>query len=407
MTDHRPHILFAWELGAHFGHASKILEVAGALGDAARLSVAARNPAGFRQLAPDLAVDLLAAPVAAPRRALAAPDHGQSYPDDLRHCGWRDPAELAALVEAWTTLYRLAKPDLIVAQAAPTALLAARGLDLPTAMVGSGYDAPPRCTPMPPFLFWQPERRAEVARREARILDTANAALARWRRPALDCFADVLRTDTYGVATFAEVDHYAPRSQFEPGHPPYLGQLVTLDKGAEIDWLPGARRRILVYLRPGLRGFDACMGALAGLGPDHDVVLAAPGASLGLRDQLAGAPVRLIDGPVRLDRLLGACDLGICHASNGIAAAFILHGVPQIGLPGHAEQVMVARSVMRHRLGLGLIGDYGTPEVARAISRVLADADIAPRVRAVAARVARDPGTAPGPAMARALLALV
>lgn len=96
-----PRILFAWELGAHFGHASKIAEIARALEERAEIWVAARDPAGFRAIAPDIPVKLVAAPAAAPRPPVSAEDQGISYPDDLRHVGWAEAAPLAALMEAW------------------------------------------------------------------------------------------------------------------------------------------------------------------------------------------------------------------------------------------------------------------------------------------------------------------
>lgn len=407
MTDRRPRVLVAWELGANFGHVSKVREVVLGLGDGVRCTVVARDPAALRRLAPDLDVALLAAPHAAPRPRPADFDYGQSYPDDLRHCGWHDPTELAALVEAWRTLIALVDPALIVAQAAPTALLAARGLGVPTAMVGSGYDAPPRARPMPPFLFWVPARVAEAPPREAAVVAVANQALARHRAPPIADFADILATDVYALATFAEIDHYGPRAQFEPDHGAYLGQLVTLDSGAEVAWLPGARRRLLAYLWPGRRGFDAAIAAFQGLDPQWDVVLAAPGADDALRARLAGTSVRVVPGPVRLERLLPDCDLGISHASNGIAAAFVLHGVPQIGLPTHAEQAMLARALARGGLGLGLMGTYGGAEVMAAIDRIGDTPRYGEAAARVGAAVRQFPGTAPGPAIATLLRTLL
>ncbi len=383
----KPRLLFAWELGAHFGHVSKIAEIARALGGRAELFVAAQDPASFRALAPDLPVTLLPAPFAPVRAPETAEDKAVSYPDVLRHVGWHAAAPLAALAEAWGALFGLVRPDMIVAQAAPTALLAGRAAGLRVATVGSGYDAPPRGEPMPPFFFWLDGQAEKAATREAAVLETANAALRLRGGPEMGAFADLFRAGPFILATFPEIDHYGDRYRFEPGHPPYLGQLVTLDQGAALTWREGAARRIFAYLRPGGAPFDAATEALAARPAEEDVILAAPGAPEALKARLAGGPVRLIDGPVRLDGLLETCDLGISHGSNGAAAAFLLAGVPQVALPTQAEQVMIARALGEGGFGLGLAGRYGAREATAAIDRVLGSPIPRERASAVAKRM--------------------
>ncbi|MEM9060546.1 MAG: hypothetical protein AAGD13_08775 [Pseudomonadota bacterium] len=401
-----PRILFAWEMGENFGHVSKIAETARALHGRAELWVAVRNPIALRQMAPDLDVKVLAAPAAPPHGPISAQDAGLSYPDALRHVGWAQPRDLAPLVEAWRSLFSLVRPDVLVAQAAPTSLLAARGLDLTTAMIGSGFDAPPRAHPMPSFYHWDPKLKAPTIERETGVLKTANSVLLELGAPKLDRFCDLLDTDAYLLATFTEIDHYAPRDAFEPAHPEYLGQLITSDKGAELRWRADAQHRILAYLRPTGRPFEAGAKALEQLDARFDVILACPGAPPGMAERLAKSTVRLVDGPVRLDGLIEDCDLGISHASNGIAAAFIMTGVPQIGLPNHSEQIMVAQAVGRSRLGFGLAGQYGVNEVLRTIDTVLSSDGIRSTAWKTGKRLSAQFPDGPTPALANAILNL-
>ncbi len=400
MAKRKPRLLFAWELGARFGHAAKIEGVARALGRRAEITVAARHPAAIRALAPDLKLRLLPAPQAAPERR--APP--VTYSEALLSAGWADPAGLAALVEAWESLFALARPDLVVCQAAPTALLAARASSRPAAMIGGGFDAPPRGRPMPPFYFWRPEFSETAAAREAPAVEAANAVLAAAGAPPLAAFADLLDGAVpYLLAAWPEIDHYGDRSRFEPGHPPYLGQIAATDRGAETEWRQGAARRILAYLQPAGPPSEAAFAALAARPASEDVILACPGAPAELRERFAGTAVRLFDGPVRLDRLLGAADLGLSHGSSGVAGAFLAAGVPQVSLPVHAEQVMVARALGEARIGLGLAGRYGAEEVGKAIENALTSVPIQARARAVGARAAAAPP--PADACAEALFA--
>ncbi len=401
-----PRILFAWEAGENFGHVSKIAEVARGLTGRADVLAAVRNPIALRQIAPDLPVTVLPAPAAPPQAPMTGEDAGRSYPDVLRHAGWSGPETLGPLVEAWRNLFALARPDVLVVQAAPTALLAARGLGLRTAMIGSGFDAPPRAHPMPAFYHWDETAKTPPIKREAEVLEAANRVLGGISAPELPRFCDLLQTDAYLLATFAEIDHYGPRTAFEPDHPPYLGQLFTLDQGAEMTWLPQARRRILAYLRPRTPPFEAAVKALARLDKTHDVILAAPGASAQLAERLKPTSIRLCGGPVRLDRLLTECDLGVSHASNGTAAAFVMAGTPQLGLPTQAEQIMVAHAVARHKQGLGLVGQFGPDAVHDALNTLLGSRAMRQQARQSADRLQNILPAKPGRVAADTLLEL-
>ena len=388
-----PHVFFAWEMGSNLGHVSKIAEVARHLVGRARLTIAVRNPIDFRQMAPDLDCTLLPAPAAAPPLPSSNPPPISNYPEAVQSLGWGKASDLAALTETWGGLFELAQPDVIVAQAAPTALLAARGRGIRTVMFGSGFDAPPRARPMPRFIYWEPER---TPSQEPTVLNLANQVLEAQGKPPLKRFCDLLATDAYLLATFAEVDHYTPRTEFERDPPAYLGQLFTTDSGKPMRWKKNAKCRVLAYLRPRTHGFEAGVKALARLERRTDVILAAPGASDKLANSLKDSPVRLVNAPVRLKGLLEECDLGVSHASNGIAAAFVMAGVPQVGLPSHAEQVMVARAVAMHRLGLGVLGQFGPDQALEAITKALEGEHLRSAAQVTAKRLAetlpRDPG---------------
>lgn len=385
MADPLPKILFAWELGDNLGHAAQIARVASHLEAQADLTLAVQNVAVMRQMAPDLKSALLQAPFA-PQRPIQRPeDAGRSYSDVMRICGWESADRLSALIEAWRSLFRLVQPDVIVSQAAPTALLAARGLGRKTAMFGAGYDCPPRCAPMPAFLHWTPDASDGLAEREAIVVQTANAALARHAAPQLDRFSDVLEVDAYMVTTTATLDHYAPRDQFEPDHDSYVGPISVVDQGETRNWRADVQHRIFAYLRPKSPHFEAAVRALSQLDPKScHVILAAPGISEELQTRLKATAVDALGTAVRLDALLDDCTLVMSHCSNGTSAAAVQAGVPQIGLPNHPEQVMRARAIGAAGLGLALAGQYGAKEVLHTIKTVLSSDTIREKAKAVA-----------------------
>ncbi|GAB2574601.1 hypothetical protein GCM10027066_17370 [Dyella jejuensis] len=58
---------------------------------------------------------------------------------------------LAAATEAWIALLTGMGPKLLVYVNAPTAVLAARALRIPTIFVGGAFDIPPATSPLPIF----------------------------------------------------------------------------------------------------------------------------------------------------------------------------------------------------------------------------------------------------------------
>lgn len=405
----RPRLLFVWELGRNLGHASKIREVAAALGGLAEVVVAAREPTAFARLAGGFDGTVLPAPHAPPDPPRRAEDIGRSYPDDLRHCGWAGPDRLAALLRAWRALIAEVGPDLLVTQAAPTAILAARGLPLAVAVLGSGYDLPPRAAPMPPFRWWEPGEASMVAGREPAVVAVANAALARiGGGPPLSVFADLFAGATACLATVPALDHYRPRSRWEAAPPPCLGQLVTVEAGASLRWREGAGPRVFAYLSPAAAVFPAAAEALARLGRQADVILAAPGlgapAQAALAARLAAGGVRAVDGPVRLDALREETDLCISHASNGVVAAFLAAGVPQLGLPTHIEQMMIARVLADQAAGVAVAGAIDAAALHRLTGRALGSARLRGAAQAVAAGIATGTPADPAGTVAAMLL---
>jgi len=125
-------------------------------------------------------------------------------------------------------------------------------------------------------------------------------------------------------------------------------------------------------LSPGRAQSNAGVQGLADIGPESDIMRSAHGIEPKLADNLRKRGLQVIDAPVRLDRILPDCDLGVSHGTNGIGSAFIAKGVPQVSLPTHREQMMFAQTVAQSGLGLGIAGQYDGTAVVQAIQKALA-----------------------------------
>jgi UDP:flavonoid glycosyltransferase YjiC (YdhE family) len=334
-------IALAWEIGSSIGHALSCAGLARAL-HAKGHSIALL----MRELAPLALVpeaagyDVFQAP--GPHEAVGA-GTPLSYADILLGCGWGDARYLESLVAGWRSLLSSWKADLVIADFAPTALLAAGTLGLRRATYGNGFFTPPRLSPLPPFRVDTPVDAVRVAAADAQALAHANAALERLGAPALARLADAFAADEDFLCTFPELDHYGSRPVSG-----YWGPRLRNDLGNPMDWPGGPGKRALVYVQHNLPQIDALIDALAA-GP-YRVIAYIPGLDAARRSRLAGRGRVVVERPVRLDTVLPHCDLLVCHGGE-IAAGAIASGVPVLLFPSHYEQYLTARRL--EQLGAG------------------------------------------------------
>ena len=180
----------------------------------------------------------------------------RSYAGLLQNNGFANPGGLRATAEAWRHLYAYAKPDLVLFDHSPTALLAAWGMKVKRATLGTGFCCPPDAYPYPDFQPWlsEPPNLEEV---EERILVNANRVCTEWGAEPIERLGLLNnRGDEVFLTTLAELDHYGER----PGAT-YYGSWST--PGGDVPvWPHGVGRRIFVYLKP-FRGFDGLLEMLA------------------------------------------------------------------------------------------------------------------------------------------------
>jgi UDP:flavonoid glycosyltransferase YjiC (YdhE family) len=240
-------------------------------------------------------------------------------------------------LRAWSSLLRAWSPAALVADYAPTALLAARAAGLPRVTLGTGFSAPPVGDPMPGLRPWVSIDTAQLARRDARLVSTVAAALDRAlpRAPAPRRAADLFEADTHLVCAWPRFDPFGPRDGVE-----YLG-IQDLTDAREIHWISGRRPRIFAYLKPRDPRFAAVIAAIARVA--GEAIVAAPGLDGREAAAASSAQVRVLAEPVALGPVLREADLCVSHSGPGTTSAAAARGVPQALLPAQLEQFLVAR----------------------------------------------------------------
>lgn len=354
-------ILYAWELGANLGHVGTFLPLARELrqrGTAVHWAVA--RPGQAARLLPDAGFDWLQAPVIPEQRREGPP---LNYADILLRFGYGSDVDLLGLVVAWCQLMRLTGAGAVVANHAPTAILAARILDLPVMLFGSGFLCPPQVHPTPSMRPWAAVGHEQLLNCDRLALASINAVLDRYGRPRLEYLARLFQVAEDSLLSFPELDHYRMRKSAR-----YWGMLPAAVAGAG-EWPAAPGPKVFSYLRPETPYLEIALQTLHDL--QGSILIYAPGLPAELVRRYAAAHIHFSAVPVDLNKVAREADAGLTYASHATTAAFLLAGKPVMMLPGHLEQFLLAKRV--EELGAGLVQNPEQPpdHLAAMFHRVL------------------------------------
>jgi UDP:flavonoid glycosyltransferase YjiC (YdhE family) len=372
-------ILLAWELGSNLGHLSRLQPLARRLKERGHeVLVAVRDLVLATEVLAPAGIRFVQSPAGG--RARGSSWQPQSYADVLLMQGWDSLPRLWGLVQAWGNLLRLFRPDAVVFDYAPAALLAARILRLPCALLGTGFELPPLQAPLPRFPGFGGAAAENARAADAQALETANRVLEAYQAPPLAALCDLFRTERRWLTTFAELDQYGPRPEET-----YVGPIGGVDRGEPAEWPPGFRHRILAYVRPGMAGLPQTLRALAAE-REAAVICAAPGVPAEESQGLSRPGFQFIPRPVSFQALLPQASTLVSYAPAGSVAQSLVKGVPQLMTPAHVEAQMTAVRVANLGAGLILRGEETEQQIAAALRRVLDDSRFKVRALEFASR---------------------
>lgn len=368
-------VAFAWEMGGNFGHLSGFAPLASELAARGHELVAiVQDPHTARHFFAQH-VKVLQAPLV--RKFGASKDQAQpvTYADLIRPLGFNDPKELASLLHVWRSTLELVQPDLVLYDAAPTALVASRGFGFLKVTTGSTFGIPPSTRPLPLLSKHLRVPFPEHERREQEVVKVINAALQELELERIEALREALDADRHFISGYPELDHYGVGSR-EKGE--WIGASYSLDSGVEVTWPAGDGPKIFLYWRLPAR----LIGLLQQLVPHgYRVIAAVPNL---VRPIEAFSPnVRVVSAPVKLRSLVKSADLAVCHSAVGTGAAFLLAGVPVLLVPTQLEQALVGMRVEEQGLGL-CVRDTPTTDYVAPVRRLLSEPSFRDKARAFA-----------------------
>jgi UDP:flavonoid glycosyltransferase YjiC (YdhE family) len=335
-------ILYAWEFGAALGHIGTFLPIAKTLREHGhKVSWVVTHPHQAARLLHQAGFDWMQAPMRPEQRRDGPP---LNYGDILLRFGYADADDLLGLVVAWRTLLQLTHTQVVLADHAPTAILAARSLGIPVMLFGSGFFAPPQLHPTPALRPWLPLPLEQLINSDLQAVPTINQVLAHFKRPPITYLAELFQVEENSLLSFPELDHYPNR-----GPARYWGMLPAA-VAAEVTWPNVRGPRIFAYLRPQTPHLELALAALHEL--SGSAIIYAPGLGAELVAKYSAPHLLFSPLPVDLNKIASQAAAGLTYASPAATAAFLLAGKPVLMIPGHLEQYLFARRV--EELGAGL-----------------------------------------------------
>ena len=383
-------VVMAWELGGGLGHMVPLSQVARPLlaaGHTVHMVLAdlSNARAALGALAGHERLHLWQAPTwISPLFGSSEP---ASYAELLFRAGYLDARRLSGLVEGWGTLLDQLRPDLLLVDHSPTALLAARGRTLRTAQFGTGFFIPVMESPIPSYREWEPVPRHRVERSESLVLQTCNTILAERGQPQLDQLRDLFRCDETFLVTVPELDHFEHRARDPDQH--YYGSLASASHGKPAHWPAGPGPAVFVYLKSEYRGLGEVLKRLKA-GPWR-VLAYIPGLTQTTVAETSGPNLRVVVDPVDMDEVCRSCDAVLCQSGSGTVATALQAGKAVVMLPMHMEQLLFARRVQALGAGLYLTEDR-IDRLENCLQRVLTQQSFTEAASAFARRYAWPDG---------------
>jgi len=340
-------ILIAWELGGGLGHLTPLTPIVQRLRQSGHdLFAVVRDLSRIDAIYAGLEVSYLQAPVKITHGADTI-EPPRSFAHVLHNSGFSNPVELAGMAEGWRSLFHFVKPDLILFDHSPTALVAARACRARRAVIGNGFCCPPDVAPLPDVRPWMGDASQSLRRDEENVLANVNCVLQRWHLEPLKRLAQLYRDvdDTF-LATFPELDHYPDRVGGR-----YYGTWPS-SGGRPPEWPNAPGKRIFAYQKP-FAGLRDLLTALRRLGCPTLVYI--DGVSPRLREEFSSPLLHFVSERLDLVAVGATCDLAVLNGGHNVVALMLLAGKPSLTIPLNLEQAYNGSSVAKLEAGLGAL----------------------------------------------------
>lgn len=384
-----PRIVFAAEMGGGWGHLLPLRAITRELiHKGAKTIILAREVEKARSVFAELGVDVIPIPAWTVRKT----GFSLNYAQCVWGNGYWDIKRFQAQFAWWVDQFRTLKPDFVLSDFSPTALLAARASGLPRGAIGTGFTLPPPVFPLPslhPWLKLDPER---LIAAETLLVTSIRKIL-----PDIQTMADLFAGALRFLTVFPELDHCEDRPREM-----YWGPIQEQETRGEFHWPARKGPRVFLYIN----SVNRCLASLL----DHLRRLEFPvvGHVAGLPDPerraLESRTLKLCPSLVDLERAAREADLAVTQGGLHTTATMLLAGVPLLVCPEQLEQTLLAYRL--HQRGLcEWLSPWTDPgRVGERFDRLLSAAELTGNVATFAGKYAGYDPAATVRAVAQACL---
>lgn len=335
-------ILCVWELGSNLGHLTNLkLFIDLAVSKGHRVTLAVRELHNVRTVIDNRDVQLFQAPYLRKKQPQAQRST-ISYPQLVLRQAFENSQELDGLCGAWHSIFDAVKPDLVIYDHSPSALVASLDKRWIKWVVGSGFLIPRAAQEFFGVFPGTPkstENDIHLAADEQRLLGVINSVIER-HGISIECVESCFnQCDEQLLLTIPELDHYGAREKSL-----YLGVKSSID-GHDPVWPRGHEHRsgprVFVYLNSMINAsklFDPLLRYGARL------LVYSRNLSPEQVSRYKGI-IEFSEAPLDLSAVFKQADYFVNHANHGSSLQAFVAGVPQLMLPTHQEQLMVAKRV--------------------------------------------------------------
>lgn len=346
MTTDKPGktILCAWEIGGELGHISRLSAIVKSLElEGHHLVLVLKDLSRAYPFFKDTQATLMQAPIWLPKITMQRPI--ACLADTLLCMGYLEADPLDCLLQAWESIIELVKPDLVIFDYAPTAMLALRNNPLPKIMVGSGFADP---SSDHPIVDWRPYPQNDqlIERQELRVLEQINILLRRRNQNELTHLTELFAVDRVVISTFPELDLYEDKRK----NTDYCIGSTAILADSPVSFISDERPRILAYLKPGYPHIEMLIAALARC--KASVFIACPKGAAQLFTPYVSERFQFSTELVDLQGAMSNVDLFVGHGNATSCKESLLAGNPMVVLPIQLEQLLTGKKIQEAGFGV-------------------------------------------------------
>jgi UDP-glucoronosyl and UDP-glucosyl transferase len=269
----------------------------------------------------------------------------------------------------WRALIDSGGYDLIIAECAPSALLAARSLGIPAVAIGPGHSVPPEDLKTFPLLM--PENNQRLYD-ENELAGIVNTIMEPFGLPTLQVFPEIYACTDRIVRTVPLLDPYKGQRP-----KPYVPPVVDI---SEVQ--AGGGDEVFAYFSDVAEQPASLNQALCDLGLPVRAFI--PGIDPQQAQQLSAHGVHLEPSAVSVNDIIKRSRVLVHYGMHGLTCLGMVAGLPQVMLPQQGEQLSNGRRVAECGAARVVMPkDWSVENIQNTIHEVYADKNMADAAKAL------------------------